>query len=70
MLMYKLLDKSEDKINSIPIHEIPVELVEDVQSSAQQQQRQTISEIERKQKMQLKVIHAKMTGEDDFQEIG
>ena len=70
MLMYKLLDKPEGKISSIPIHEIPDELVEDVQSTNQQQQRQTISEIERKQKMQLKVVHAKMTGEEDFQEIG
>lgn len=48
MLMYKLLDKSQNKIDSIPIHEIPDELIEDVQSTTQEQRRQTISETERK----------------------
>lgn len=61
MLLYRLITKEAVQIS---LNDISEETQEDVRESTKVQRNITIAEAERKQKMQLKIIHAK-TGEGE-----
>lgn len=70
MLLYRMIPQQNDAIRLISLNEISDEIQEEVLEKTKQQHTETVASIERKQKMQLKIIHAKMVpGSDcDFTE--
>lgn len=57
MLMYRLIAPPSERIYSIPDDLIPPEIQDEVMKQAETQKTETMAAIERKAKMQLKIIH-------------
>lgn len=57
MLMYRLIAPPSERIYSIPDDLIPPEIQDEVLKQAETQKSETMAAIERKAKMQLKIIH-------------
>ena len=66
MLLYRLVQPESNQI-SISLDEVDDQIIDEVKHQNKETHHQTVAETERKQKMQLKIIHVKTKNECEFE---